>query len=75
MQSYLNAFVVSDFKSVSNKDTILQGETLQSVYGVPSVIDAGEANFALEAGVKILKGLEQHLNYPYPLPKLDQVSV
>lgn len=75
MQSYLNAFVISDFTSISNVATVLPGETLQSVYGVPSIIAAGQAEFALEAGQKILKGLGEHLNYNYSLPKMDQVYV
>lgn len=73
MQTYLLAFVVSDFSIISNAATKLPTDLLQQVVGRPFYLRTGEADFALEAGIKILKGMENHFDFNYTLPKIDQV--
>uniref|UniRef100_A0A182PNX7 Aminopeptidase N n=1 Tax=Anopheles epiroticus TaxID=199890 RepID=A0A182PNX7_9DIPT len=67
MSSYLLAFVVSDF--------LFRVQGTQRVYVRPNAFN--EATFALEAGNKILKVLDEHLDIPYDsfMPKLDQIAV
>ncbi|XP_055638196.1 aminopeptidase N-like [Toxorhynchites rutilus septentrionalis] len=69
MQTYLLAFVVSDF------DYISDSVNNQSVYAIPAAIANGDLNFALEAGVKIIKALEDYLQVKYSFPKLDQIGI
>jgi aminopeptidase N len=73
MQTYLVAFLVSDFISISNEDTKQPDELLQKVYGQPRAILNGEADFALEAGIKIMHKMEEYFGFPYTFPKMDQV--
>nr|XP_040221257.2 aminopeptidase N-like [Anopheles coluzzii] len=67
MSTYLLAFVVSDF--------LFRVSGTQRVYVRPNAFN--EATFALEAGVKILKVLDDHLGIPYDtyMPKLDQIAI
>ncbi|EAT35030.1 AAEL012783-PA [Aedes aegypti] len=69
MQTYLLAFVVSDFAFISNT------ENKQSVYANPVSISNGDLNFALEAGVKVINALEDYLQVKYSFPKLDQIGI
>ncbi|MBN3289455.1 ERAP1 aminopeptidase, partial [Polypterus senegalus] len=64
MSTYLVAFIVSDFVSVSRKTD--HGVKV-SVYANPEKID--QAYYALEAAVKLLDFYEDYFNIPYPLPK------
>uniref|UniRef100_A0A182K7R1 Aminopeptidase N n=1 Tax=Anopheles christyi TaxID=43041 RepID=A0A182K7R1_9DIPT len=67
MSSYLLAFVVSDF--------LFRVGDKQRVYVRPNAFS--EASFALEAGIKILEVLDEHLGIPYNtyMPKLYQIAV
>ncbi|XP_053666230.1 aminopeptidase N-like [Anopheles marshallii] len=67
MSTYLLAFVVSDFQ--------FRTRGTQRVYVRPNAFS--EALFALEAGVKILQALDDHLGIPYGMymPKMDQIAV
>uniref|UniRef100_A0AAG5D0I1 Aminopeptidase N n=1 Tax=Anopheles atroparvus TaxID=41427 RepID=A0AAG5D0I1_ANOAO len=67
MSTYLLAFVVSDF--------LFRTSGTQRVYVRPNAFN--EAGFALEAGVKILKVLDDYLGIDYAaqMPKLDQIAV
>lgn len=65
MSTYLLAFVVSDFKSLSDGRF--------SVWARPEAIES--ARYALEVGPKILKFYENYYNVPYPLPKLDMIAL
>jgi len=69
MSTYLLAFIVSNFKSItkSNKGIDI------SVYARPEQIDSTE--YALEVATKILRFYESTYDIPYPLPKLDLVCV
>jgi aminopeptidase N len=75
MQTYLLAFVVSDFDIISNAATKPASDLLQQIVGRPAYLKNGEADFALEAGIKIMKKMEEHFNYAYPLPKIDQAGI
>lgn len=70
VQTYLIAFIVSDFKSIQNTDPIRQ-----RVFAKGQSIDNGEAELALDAGKKILDAFQTHLGVTYNLPKMDQVAV
>ncbi|XP_039615182.1 endoplasmic reticulum aminopeptidase 1b [Polypterus senegalus] len=70
MSTYLVAFIVSDFVSVSRKTD--HGVKV-SVYANPEKID--QAYYALEAAVKLLDFYEDYFNIPYPLPKQDLFAV
>uniref|UniRef100_A0A452HQA4 Uncharacterized protein n=1 Tax=Gopherus agassizii TaxID=38772 RepID=A0A452HQA4_9SAUR len=70
MSTYLVAFIVSDFQSVSG--TTSSGIKV-SVYVTPEKLN--QARYALEAAIKILEFYEQYFGIYYPLPKQDLVAV
>lgn len=71
MQTYLLAFLISNFKFKSNNDTRVE----QRVYAVPQAIDNGTADYAVSAVDLVLRGLETHLRVPYPLEKMDHAAI
>ncbi|PKU37936.1 endoplasmic reticulum aminopeptidase 1 [Limosa lapponica baueri] len=70
MSTYLVAFIVSDFKSISK---ITSHGVQISVYVVPDKID--QAEYALDAAVKLLDFYEDYFSIPYPLPKQDLAAI
>ncbi|NXT76184.1 ERAP1 aminopeptidase, partial [Zapornia atra] len=70
MSTYLVAFIVSDFKSISK---ISNHGVKISVYTVPEKIS--QAEYALEAAVKLLDFYEDYFSIPYPLPKQDLAAI
>ncbi|KAJ1208527.1 hypothetical protein NDU88_003911 [Pleurodeles waltl] len=70
MSTYLVAFIVSDFKSVSK---MTQRGVKVSVYCAPDKIN--QANYALDASVKLLEFYEDYFRIPYQLPKQDLVAI
>lgn len=65
MSSYLLAFVVTDFQSMTN-----------GVFRVWTRADAIQsAKYALGIGPQILKFYEDFFNIQYPLPKVDMISL
>uniref|UniRef100_A0A8C2AJK0 Aminopeptidase n=1 Tax=Cyprinus carpio TaxID=7962 RepID=A0A8C2AJK0_CYPCA len=70
MSTYLVAFIVSDFLSISR--TSQHGVQI-SVYAVPEKID--QAEFALDAAVKLLDFYDDYFDIPYPLPKQDLAAI
>ena len=40
------------------------------VWARPDAVDAGQVDYALDIGVRILTYFEDYFNIPYPLPKL-----
>uniref|UniRef100_A0A8B9SEK8 Aminopeptidase n=1 Tax=Apteryx owenii TaxID=8824 RepID=A0A8B9SEK8_APTOW len=70
MSTYLVAFIVSDFKSVSK---ITSHGIKISVYTVPDKIN--QAVYALDAAVKLLDFYEDYFSIPYPLPKQDLAAI
>ena len=70
-QTYLVAYVISDFKYIEN----LTAVPPQRVFATHTQIEDREADFALEFGVKVVEKLENHLGVKYIMPKLDQISM
>ncbi|NXC14016.1 ERAP1 aminopeptidase, partial [Corythaeola cristata] len=70
MSTYLVAFIVSDFKSISK---ITSHGVKISVYTVPDKIS--QADYALDAAVKLLDFYEDYFSIPYPLPKQDLAAI
>lgn len=70
MSTYLVAYIVSDFLSVSK--TTKHGVEI-SVYAVPDKID--QTSFALDAAVKLLDFYDDYFDIPYPLPKQDLAAI
>ncbi|XP_069562657.1 endoplasmic reticulum aminopeptidase 1b [Brachyistius frenatus] len=70
MSTYLVAYVVSDFLSVSK--TTQHGVKI-SVYAVPEKID--QTAYALDAAVKLLDFYDDFFDIPYPLPKQDLAAI
>lgn len=65
MSTYLLAFVVTDFQSISDGQ-----------FKVWTRADAIEsAKYALSIGPKILKFYEGFFSIQYPLPKVDMISL
>lgn len=71
MQSYLLAFIISDFKYVSNHNE----KTEQRVYAQPSLIEQGHGDFAVGVVDAVLRKLEEHYGMEYPLPKMDHAAI
>ncbi|KAJ8960573.1 hypothetical protein NQ318_013862 [Aromia moschata] len=65
MSTYLVAYVVSDFESISDGSF--------SIWARRSAL--GQASYSLEIGPKILKYYEEFFGIEYPLPKLDMVAI
>lgn len=70
VQTYLIAFIVSDFASIGNN-----AAKPQRVYAKSQSIDNNEAVLALNAGELILEKFVEHLGVSYNLPKIDQVAL
>ncbi|KAL7036523.1 hypothetical protein ACKWTF_008832 [Chironomus riparius] len=73
MSTYLIAFLVSDFKYLSNNNTRLVGEALQSIYTRPG--KEQKAKYGLENSVKLLNELEKFGGIKFALPKLDSGAI
>ncbi|XP_011497942.1 PREDICTED: aminopeptidase N-like [Ceratosolen solmsi marchali] len=67
MSTYLLAFVVSDFTSISNKNLNF------SIYSRPNAIQYG--NMALNVSEKILKALEDFTGIPFHINKMEQAAI
>uniref|UniRef100_A0A1A7WRZ8 Aminopeptidase n=1 Tax=Iconisemion striatum TaxID=60296 RepID=A0A1A7WRZ8_9TELE len=70
MSTYLVAYIVSDFLSVSR--TTQHGVEI-SIYAVPEKIN--QTAFALDAAVKLLDFYDDYFDIPYPLPKQDLAAI
>ncbi|XP_043920045.1 endoplasmic reticulum aminopeptidase 2-like [Protopterus annectens] len=70
MSTYLVAFIVCDFKSVT---AITSSGIKVSIYAAPDKWD--QTHYALEVAVKLLEFYEQYFNIYYPLPKLDLIAI
>ncbi|KAM3844841.1 endoplasmic reticulum aminopeptidase 1 [Vipera latastei] len=70
MSTYLVAFIISDFKSVTKRT--LRGIKV-SVYTVPHKIK--QAEYALDAAVQLLDFFEGYFGIAYPLPKQDLAAI
>ncbi|XP_043095174.1 endoplasmic reticulum aminopeptidase 2 [Puntigrus tetrazona] len=70
MSSYLLAFIVCDFTSVSGMTAT--GINI-SIYAVPEKWH--QTHYALEAALRLLEFYEQYFNILYPLPKMDLIAI
>ncbi|XP_004678178.1 PREDICTED: endoplasmic reticulum aminopeptidase 1 [Condylura cristata] len=70
MSTYLVAFIISDFKSVSK---MTKRGVKVSIYAVPEKIT--QADYALDAAVTLLEFYEDYFSIPYPLPKQDLAAI
>ncbi|XP_026787303.3 endoplasmic reticulum aminopeptidase 2 isoform X1 [Pangasianodon hypophthalmus] len=70
MSTYLVAFIICDFKSVSGRTAT--GIDV-SVYAAPHKWH--QTHYALEAAIKLLEFYETYFNIYYPLPKLDLIAI
>lgn len=75
MSSYLVAFVISDFKFLSNEDPGQQKlfPKLFRVFARSDKVEYGK--FALEHGQKNIGALEAYTNVTYALSKLDNIAI
>ncbi|KAI8519879.1 Endoplasmic reticulum aminopeptidase 1 [Branchiostoma belcheri] len=72
MPTYLLAFVVSDFTSVS---TVSSSGLQTRVWARPEYISAGMGDYALDVADRILAYYEEYFDVPFPLPKSDHISI
>ncbi|XP_076842765.1 endoplasmic reticulum aminopeptidase 1 [Brachyhypopomus gauderio] len=70
MSTYLVAFIVCDFLSVSKRS---HHGVKVSVYTVPEKID--QAVYALNTAVTLLDFYDDYFDIPYPLPKQDLAAI
>lgn len=70
MSTYLVAYIVCDFQSVSG--TTSSGVKV-SVYAAPE--KWSQTHYALEASLKLLDFYENYFDINYPLPKLDLIAI
>ncbi|XP_043844093.1 endoplasmic reticulum aminopeptidase 1 [Dromiciops gliroides] len=70
MSTYLVAFIISDFESVSK---MTKSGVKVSVYAVPEKIN--QTGYALDAAVTLLEFYEDYFSIPYPLPKQDLAAI
>ncbi|XP_069348465.1 endoplasmic reticulum aminopeptidase 1 [Eulemur rufifrons] len=70
MSTYLVAFIISDFQSVSK---MTKNGVKVSVYAAPDKIN--QADYALGAAVTLLEFYEDYFRIPYPLPKQDLAAI
>lgn len=70
MSTYLVAFVVCDFKSVTAKTS---SGVQVSIYAAPE--KRSQAYYALEVAVKMLDFYDEYFNIRYPLPKQDLIAI
>lgn len=70
MSTYLVAFVICDFKSVTG--TTSSGVQV-SIYAAPEKWQ--QTHYALEVAVKMLDFYENYFNIRYPLPKQDLIAI
>lgn len=71
MQTYLLAFLISDFGFKSNDVVKVE----QRVYAIPKSILNKEVDYALSEVDNILKGFEKYLGVEYPLNKMDHAAI
>lgn len=71
IQTYLLAFLVSDFDYVTATNTRIP----QKVYARPELIQNGFGDFAATVVGPILRGLEEHIGVNYPISKMDHVAL
>lgn len=71
IQTYLLAFLVSDFDYVNATNTRIS----QKIIARPELIASGFGDFAGTVVGPVLNGLEQHLGVLYPITKMDHAAL
>jgi aminopeptidase N len=72
MQTYLLAFLISDFKF---KDAPSASTRIpQKIYAISEAIAKGYADYAASVVGAVVKNLDEYIGFNYPLPKLDHVG-
>lgn len=71
IQTYLLAFLVSDFEYVNATNTRIP----QKIYARPELIANGYGDFAATVVGPILRGLEEHIGVNYPISKMDHAAL
>ncbi|XP_035680492.1 aminopeptidase N-like isoform X1 [Branchiostoma floridae] len=72
MPTYLLAFVVSDYTSVG---TVSSSGLETRIWARPEYISAGMGDYALDVADKIVAYYEEYFDVPFPLPKIDHISI
>ncbi|XP_045680750.1 aminopeptidase N [Phyllostomus hastatus] len=76
MSTYLLAYIVSEFTSVEQTETMGPGNNvLIRIWARPSATKAGHGDYALKVTGPILKFFSDHYATPYPLEKSDQIGL
>ncbi|KAG5680752.1 hypothetical protein PVAND_010239 [Polypedilum vanderplanki] len=73
MSTYLLAFLVSDFKYLSNENTLEPGQTMQRIWTRPGIEE--KAKYGLENSINLLEALEEFVDMKFDLPKLDSGAI
>lgn len=71
IQTYLLAFLVSDYEYVDAVNTRIP----QKIYARPQLIESGYGDFAATVVGPILRGLEENLGVNYPITKMDHAAL
>ncbi|XP_070496047.1 aminopeptidase N-like [Chironomus tepperi] len=71
MQTYLLAFIISDFDHVNATNSRVP----QRIFGTPKVIEEGQGDYAATVVGPILDKLEEILHIEYPLSKMDHAAL
>jgi aminopeptidase N len=72
MSSYLLAFALTDYASISNENSIFR-TTINRVFAPKHLINKVE--MALQASIRTISKLEEYLSTNYSLTKLDSVAI
>ena len=75
MSTYLVALVVSDYGRIQETTRSSGSPVTISVYAPSHAVTSGQAQFALSSAVKLFDHFQAYFRVPYPLPKLDLISV
>ncbi len=70
MSTYLLAFLIGEFESISKKT---KAGTTVSIWTTPGKKQLG--SFALDVGIRCLDFYNDYFGIPYPLPKLDMIAI
>ncbi|KAG5669539.1 hypothetical protein PVAND_017426 [Polypedilum vanderplanki] len=73
MSSYLNAFIVSEFKTLSNEELKNENETLVRIIAREDWLD--RAQYGLISSIYALKALEEYVGFKYELEKMDSAMI
>ena len=73
MSTYLVAFVVSDFASMSTNEEQQGNGTRFKVWARKAAL--AQAHYSLEIGPRILEYFEEYFGIKYPLPKIDMIAL